>query len=225
MYLLFVSSGLMLFYVIYTCIFGNYFTKKKVKTFDYKSEEYDFIIDNIKFYKNDKCIKTKEFDRTHKSNLSQVKKNVELNVDFIYDFFVVDYYYNSNNYKFLSDNSFLTFPIYAKEQIKTYVYTNKIKFAEIKKEDSDGSNDINPDITNEINKFVGPNYNFYKDIDYKFKSEYLISYLKSIGKLHISDIDSDTDSKPLFKFVFYDNFNNEYSNYDDYLTWEPNLSL
>lgn len=216
MYLLFVSSGLMLFYVIYTCIFSNFFTIKNVKTFDYKSEEYDFIIDNIKFYKNDKCIKTKEFGITHKSNLSHVQKNVELNVDFIYDFFVVDYYYNSNNYKFLSDNSFLTFPIYSKEQIKTYVYTNKIKLAVIKKDDS---NDINPDITDEINKFVGPNYNFYKDIDYKFKSEYLISYLKSIGILET------TDSKPIFKFVFYDNFNNEYSSYDDYLTWEPNLSL
>lgn len=216
MYLLFVSSGLMLFYVIYTCIFSNFFTIKNVKTFDYKSEEYDFIIDNIKFYKNDKCIKTKEFSRTHKSNLSPVQKNVELNADFIYDFFVIDYYYNSNNYKFLSDNSFLTFPIYSKEQIKTYVYTNKIKLAVIKKDDG---NDINPDITDEINKFIGPNYNFYKDIDYKFKSEYLISYLKSIDILEI------TDSKPLYKFVFYDNFNNEYSSYDYYLTWEPNLIL
>lgn len=218
MYLLFVSSGLILFYVIYTCIFSNFFTIKNVKTFDYKSEEYDFIIDNIKFYKDNKCIKTKEFSRTHKSNLSSVQKNVELNVNFIYDFFVVDYYYNSNNYKFLSDNSFLTFPIYSKEQIKTYVYTNKIKLAVINKDDSNDNN-INPDITDEINKFVGPNYNFYKDIDYKFKSEHLISYLKSIGILEI------TDSKPLFKFVFYDNFNNQYSSYDDYLTWEPNLSL
>ena len=55
MYLLFVSSGLMLFYVIYTCIFSNFFTIKNVKTFDYKSEEYDFIIDNLHERRRNAC--------------------------------------------------------------------------------------------------------------------------------------------------------------------------
>ena len=220
MYLLFISSGLIIFFGIYTNFFCNlltFFLKKKVKKFDYKAERYDFIINNIKFYKNDECIKVKEFGKTDKNNLNLVQKKIELNYDFIYDFFVVDYNYNSNNYRFLSDNSFFTFPLYSKEQIKTYVYINKIKLAEIKDENEDENNDINFNITEEINKFVGPNYNFYKDIDYKFKSKNLISYLKSISILEKKD--------SRLKFIFYDNFNNKYSSYNDYLTWEPNLQL
>ena len=50
--------------------------------------------------------------------------------------FVVNYNYNSKNYKFLSDNKFLTFPIYSKEQIKSYVICIKLK-AEIKYESTE----------------------------------------------------------------------------------------
>ena len=75
-------------------------------------------------------------------------------------------------------------------------------------------------ITDEINKFVGPNYNFYKDTDFKFKTESLISYLKAEN--FINEIDSNNVS---YKFIFYDNFNNEYSDYNDYIIWDPNLRL
>ena len=47
------------------------------------NEEHEFVIDNIKFYKGNKCIETKEYDEY---SVSQVPKNFELNVDFIYDF-------------------------------------------------------------------------------------------------------------------------------------------
>jgi hypothetical protein len=218
MFFLYMSSAFMFFYIIYTCIFGSNRHITDIKTFDYKNEEHEFVIDNIKFYKGNKCIETKEYDE---HSVSQVPKNFELNVDFIYDFFVVNYNYNSKNYKFLSDNKFLTFPIYSKEQIKSYVYINKIKKAEIKyetKETTEMSNSII--ITDEINKFVGPNYNFYKDTDFKFKTESLISYLKAEN--FINEIDSNNVS---YKFIFYDNFNNEYSDYNDYIIWDPNLRL
>ncbi len=69
-----------------------------------------------------------------------------------------------------------------------------------------------------MNQFVGPNYNFYKDIDIKFKIENLISYFKA------TNIIKDEDNVK-YNFIFYDNFNKIYTEYDNYLTWDPNLCL
>ena len=213
MYILFVSSGLLLTYLFYTCVFS---VNKKVKKFDYKEENYEFILDNIMFYKNNECVRTFEYNKEFR-----VKKSIELNVDFIYDFIVVNYYYNSVNYKYLSESSCITFPIYTKEQIKTYVYTNKIKYAEIKKITPSPSFDncFLFTITDIINQFVGPNYNFYKDLDCKFKTEHFVNYLTAENYI------DNVNKNDIFMILFCDNFNNDYFDYNDYLTWDPNLKL
>ena len=56
--------------------------------------------------------------------------------------------------------------------------------------------------------------------DFKFKTENLISYLKAEN--FINKIDSNNIS---YKLIFYDTFNNEYSDYNDYILWDPNLRL
>jgi hypothetical protein len=74
-------------------------------------------------------------------------------------------------------------------------------------------------ITDIINQFVGPNYNFYKDLDCKLKTDNFVSYL--IAENYIENINKNDT----YKILFNDNFNNEYSDYNDYLTWDPNLKL
>lgn len=211
MYFLYLSTVFFIIYATYKFLFEN---SNNIKTFDYQNE-YDFYLNNINFYKNNKCIDTKYYNKSYNT-----PENVELIADLLYDFYVVDYNYNSKNYKYLSSDSFLTYPLYSIDKIKNHVYINNIKLAELKILNeliSTEDNVIN--ITTIVNEFVGPNYNFYKDNNYKFNKKEFISYLKA------ENIIKADEKEQIYKIFLYDNFNNEYSDDDDYLKWEPNLSL
>ncbi len=145
MYVLYVSSFLIFLYSIYKCVFKSN-TTNKIEKFDYE-KDYDFYINNIKFYKDNQCVEIISYEKEY-----NLQKKIELNTNFLYDFYVVDYYYNLYNYKFLSDNSILSFPIYTKEQIKNYVYINKIKYAKLKIY----SNESTESESNESNKTSPP---------------------------------------------------------------------
>jgi len=211
MYFLYLSTVFFIIYATYKFLFEN---SNNIKTFDYQNE-YDFYLNNINFYKNNKCIDTKYYNKSYNT-----PENVELIADLLYDFYVVDYNYNSKNYKYLSSDSFLTYPLYSIDKIKNHVYINNIKLAELKILNeliSTEDNVIN--ITTIVNEFVGPNYNFYKDNNYKFNKKEFISYLKA------ENIIKADEKEQIYKIFLYDNFNNEYSDDDDYLKWESNLSL
>ncbi len=116
---------------------------------------------------------------------------------------------NENNIKF---------PIYSPGQIKNYVYINKIITALliIEEKNSEIFEEIN--ILNSILPFLGPNYNFYKDLDIKLDfylviKHILLQYNKQINKNNVLTLQ------------LHDTFGNIYNLKNDYLTWNPNLQL
>ena len=231
MYVLYLST---LGFIIFTLY--NYFSNKrnkniKVKKLDHK-ENYSFIISNIEFFKDCKCIKI-----TNYNNEYSKQNNIELTVNFLYDFYIVNYIYNNTEYKFYSENSFLMFPMYSIEQIKNYVYINKISSAKLlitetyKSEISDKSQISKISITDEIDilsmiiPFVGPNYNFYKDlenIEVKLHVDKILTYLKLKNENTFDKLDIVNKN---YKLLLCDNFNNQYNINSDYLTWNPELKL
>ena len=69
---------------------------------------------------------------------------------------------------------------------------------------------------------MGPNYNFYKDIDVKLNIKEIINIIISnLGLSNNTNLDLNKD----ISLKFYDNFNNEYKITYDYLMWSPNLQL
>ena len=89
MYILYLSSLSFILFTLYNC-FSNKINKNiTVKKLDHK-KNYSFIIRNIEFFKNGKCV---EF--TNYNNYYFKQNNIELNVNFIYDFFVVNYIYDN----------------------------------------------------------------------------------------------------------------------------------
>lgn len=226
MYVLYLSTLSFILFTLYNC-FSN--KKKKnitVKKLDDK-KNYSFIIRNIEFFKDSKCI---EF--TNYNNYYFKQNNIELNVNFLYDFFVVNYIYDNTEYKYYSENSFLTFPMYSSEQIKNYVYINKISSAKlliITTDKNEKSDKIS--ITDEIDilpmliPFVGPNYNFYKDLEVlgiKLNVDKILAYLKFKNETIFDKLDTVNKN---YKLLLYDNFNNEYNVDSNYLTWNPELKL
>ena len=93
---------------------------KNTKPF-YNKDEYNFFITQIEFYKDSKLVKTKEYNTEFST-----KKKIEFNENFIYDCFIINYYYNNNFYKFYARDNYVSFPNYTKDQIKNYVYINNI---------------------------------------------------------------------------------------------------
>ena len=229
MYVLYLSSLSFILFSLYKFFFSN--RNDNVKKLDHK-DNYSFIIKNIEFFKNGKLV-----DFTNYNNSYFKQKNIELNVDFLYDFFVVNYIYNNTEYKYYSDNSFLTFPMYSSKQIKNYVYINKISSAKLLITETDNSEISNSEISNsEISKseidilpmiieFVGPNYNFYKDLElmgHIHNLNDILTYLKFKNDKILDKLDLVNKN---YKLIFYDNFNNEYNIDSNNLTWNPELKL
>lgn len=222
MYILYLSTFSLILFTLF-----NYFLNKKsknlnVKKLDHKNN-YSFIIKNIEFFKNGKCIEIKNYNNQYfKQN------NIELYVNYPYDFFIVNYIYNNTEYKYYSENSFLTFPMYSSEQIKNYVYINKINNAKLLVTETD-KNEIS--ITREINilpmliQFIGPNYNFYKDVEdigTKLNVDKILMYLKYKNEIEHDKLDTENKN---YKLLLYDNFGNEYNIESNQLTWNPELKL
>ena len=230
MYVLYLSTLSFILLTFYNCFSNNRNKNTTFKKLDDK-KNYSFIIRNIEFFKNGKCV---EF--TNYNNYYFKQNNIELNVNFLYDFFVVNYIYDNTEYRYYSDNSFLTFPMYSSEQIKNFVYINKISSAKLlitKTDKNEKSDKIG--ITEEIDilpliiPFVGPNYNFYKDLEDIGTSvtsvtnlDKILTYLKFKNEIILDKLDTENKN---YKLILYDNFNNEYNVDSNYLTWNPELKL
>lgn len=203
MYLFYISSiGFIIVTILRCAILINNRPKPKFKKLDDKINHL-FVIQNIEFFKDDKLIKIIEYN----SNVKYLEqRNIELNVNFLYDYFIVNYTHNSKHYKYYSENSFFTFPIYSEDQIKNYVYINKILRAVLY------INNEEFNILNIILPFVGPNYNFYNDLDIKLNIKNILKH-----KINLSDNN--------FSIKLYDNFSNEYNINSDFFNWNPELKL
>ena len=224
MYVLYLSTLSFILFTLYNCFSNKRNKNITVKKLDDK-KNYSFIIRNIEFFKNGKCV---EF--TNYNNYYFKQNNIELNVNFLYDFFVVNYIYDNTEYKYYSDNSFLTFPMYSSEQIKNYVYINKISSAKLLITETDKNEKSDKiGITDEIDilpliiPFVGPNYNFYKDIGTNVTNlDKILTYLKFKNENVFDKLDTENKN---YKLILYDNFNNEYNVDGNHLTWNPELKL
>ena len=253
MYLVLLSSLGIGVLIYKKCKQRNRFRSNKLKNSKpfYNKDEYNFYITEVEFYKDSKLVKTREYNTEFST-----QKKIEFNENFIFDSFIINYYYNNNFYKFYARDNYVTFPNYTKEQIKNYVYINNITKAlltieynpiNIKIETNETNetnlqsqqapssqqalhgpnfildfNILDFDITNEIVPFLGPNYNFYKDIDVKLNIKEIINIIISnLGLSNNRNLDLNND----ISLKFYDNFNNEYKITYDYLMWSPNLQL
>lgn len=222
MYVLYLYTLTFILLTLYNCFSGKTNKNITVKKLDHK-KNYSFIIRNIEFFKDGKCV---EF--TNYNNYYFKQNNIELNVNFLYDFFVVNYIYDNTEYKYYSDNSFLTFPMYSSEQIKNYVYINKISSAKLlitesNKNEMSKTDEI--DILPMLIPFVGPNYNFYKDLEVlaiRLNVDKILAYLKFKNENVFDKLDTVNKN---YKLLLYDNFNNEYNVDSNYLTWNPELNL
>lgn len=218
---------------------------KNYKPF-YNKDEYNFYVTHVEFYRDSKLVKTREYNTEFST-----QKKIEFNENFIFDSFIINYYYNNNFYKFYARDNYVTFPNYTKEQIKNYVYINNITKAlltieynpiniriennetnetNLQSQEAPSSPNFNIldfnildfNITNEIVPFLGPNYNFYKDIDVKLNIKEIINIIISnLGLSNNRNLDLNND----ISLKLYDNFNNEYKITYDYLMWSPNLQL
>ena len=202
MYLLYLSSISFILYTIYRCIYV-----KNYKKFDYK-KEYLFIIKNIEYIKNYNVIALVNY------NYKIIKQKKYELINYLYDFYIVNYIYNGIEYKYTSDNNYLTFPIYNKLQIENYVYINKINKAILILNDVEEYN-----ILNIILNLIGPNYNFYKDLNVKISIEKVLKYYYLKNENIFKKINFINKN---YYIKLYDNFNNEYI-ITDYLTWDPNI--
>lgn len=239
MYVLYLSTLSFILFTLYNCYSNKINKNITVKKLDHK-DNYSFIITNIEFFKNGKCIKVSDY-----YNYYFKQNKIEININFLYDFFIVNYIYNNEEYKYYVENSNLKFPMYSKEQIKNYVYINKISSAKLLITETDKneiSNTQEIDILPLIVPFVGPNYNFYNDLqdidtaitsksDKSDKSDKsitrlnidkILTYLKFKNKITLDKLDIVNKN---YKLLFYDNFNNEYKIDSNNLTWNPELKL
>ena len=140
------------------------------------------------------------------------------------DYFIINYIYNNIEYKYLCKATFtteITFPVYNSEQIKNYIYINKINKALFII-----NNEESVDILNLILPFVGPNYNFYEDISKLYLKDILMYYnvRKEIMFYNKLKFINDSNESTNFHLELYDNFNNKFI-INDELKWNPNLIL
>lgn len=207
MFFIYISIGLLISYTIL-----KYFNSKlNIKKFDFK-KDYSFFIKSIEFNENGNIV---ELNRYTKYYYKQ--QYTEFNLDSKYNYLIINYIYNNKEYKFYSENNALSFPIYSKEQIKNYVYINKITKAIIIIDYREYN------ILNIILQYLGPNYNFYVDLGIKLSIKKILTheFLKKNMSMTLSDhVFNNKD----YIIKFYDNFNNEYL-IDDYLNWNPELKL
>jgi hypothetical protein len=118
--------------------------------------------------------------------------------------------------------------MYSSEQIKNYVYINKISSAKLlitesNKNEMSKTDEI--DILPMLIPFVGPNYNFYKDLEVlgiRLNLDKILAYLKFKNENVFDKLDTVNKN---YKLLLYDNFNNDYNVDSDYLTWNPELKL
>jgi hypothetical protein len=180
--------------------------------------------DNENKNENDKYIEetyiTKHYSKTIYNNNVDIQNLIKQSKC---DFYIINYEYNDKSYKYLDANSIVKFPIYTEEEINNYIYINEIKSVvlvnnqvkENEKEEKKENGEETIELTEEIKEFLGPNYNFYKDLDIKIQFKelnYIYNFVEELKD---------------WKLVMTDKFDNLYiiNDNNDYLYWNPNLTL
>lgn len=207
-------------YKLYKHLFGedNF---KNIKNFD-ENVKIEYSINYVYFYKKDnikdKLIKTRMYENIQfKDN----KYDIITNLD--YDYFIMDYSYINNSYKLICEKGITesnNYLVYHTEQIKNYVYINKITNAFVFIDDFETDKKIKIDILSELLPYLGPNYNFYEDLNYKITVKQILKII--LDENILLKIENGPDGPHLY---LYDNFSNEYKySINDYLTWCPVLN-
>lgn len=193
-------------------LFKKYFNHIQHLTFEENNNNKDIILDNIRFYDKNNCLLLRvpkdESKFKLKMNLNDYK-----NLDFTfytinYEYLIINYIYKNKIYKWIESNktSTLKFPFYNKDEYKNYVYLNKIDKIYL-----DGK--IMPNLENDIIPFLGPNYNFYNDLNYKITFKQILNYLNIKYKEEsIVDLVDKFENKKTFKL-------------DENLNWDPELKF
>lgn len=227
MYILSFAPILFVFYTVYSYCCKN--TKKNIKKFDDNQPDlYEFELYNTIFFHD-----TTELHRIDYSNSVKFydkETKIPLNYEFACEYFVVTYNYNYVEYKLLTKPKELSFPIYMPDQLKQYVYTNCIKEATLYQLDKNYNNKESVmdnfiiqtyNILDDLLPFLGPNYNFYEDLNIEIDIKNFVNYLYAKDPLMFSESDL---SNSKFHIELCDTFSNIII-LNDKLKWNPVLQL
>lgn len=219
MYFLYLTSAFFLFFIPFLLIKNYVFKPRKYETFE-NIKKYEFIIKSLEL-----CQENKILELGHLDNF-KFKNKLELDKIYNFKFYIINYFYNGDKYKYYSNSNDFKFPIYTQEEIKNYVYLNKITKAEIVLNLLDKHKSYNKiiDILDLLLPFVGPNYNFYCDLDIKLNYVDIIKYFKIHHNKNNMFDEIDFINKN-FYIKLNDNFDNEYIFNDYILSWNPELKL
>ena len=146
------------------------------------------------------------------TNISVRYNNNEIFIKDHFDYIIIDFLLDNKRFKLIENKNTFKFPLYLKNEIKKYVFINKILKIEL------NYNDKNLIITHLLMKFIGPNYDF--NYSYINKSTNTNTNITIKDYLTILKINFNNDS--IIKI--YDSFDNihEYS-IDSILKWNPML--
>lgn len=212
--------------------------KKPSKPAFENSNKYSFLIKNIEFYKDDKLIEVSNYNNLYFEQTILVFK-----LSYDYDYYIINYVFNDTEYKYLrndKDMDTILFPMYNSEQLKNYVYINKISKALLilSEEDSEIFEEIN--ILEHLLPFLGPNYNFYSDLENKLDIKFVLKNIlmnktkELFLNVHDDNYDNDNNynkhynkilSTDKYILKLYDTFGNMYQFKNNNLNWNPNLQL
>ena len=147
-----------------------------------------------------------------------------------YKFCIIDYELNNEEFKFLfyhsnkHDENYISFPFYNLDEINNYVFINKIvKIVIASKKEEEEEYDEN--FENFVLKFLGPNYNFYNDLDYFIDIQDLIKiyYFKNCNYLEDETfIKLYKENEPII--ILNDKFTNKYK-INKFLEWQPKINI
>ena len=168
------------------------------------------------------CIKLicMKFYNSNNDLIKQIDNNLLLNIDdsktidlsyyiFNYNYIVFHYYYKNKYYKWINShnsNQIINFPFYKSFNYKTFVYINKITKVVLDDKILDDMNIL-------IEPFLGPNYNFYVELEYALYPNQILDYFK---------INYNNNSI----MTLCDVFNNKIEfKMNDKLYWNPELKI
>jgi hypothetical protein len=210
---MFFLYGFSFIYIIVYCFikYNNYINRNKYINFDNNNNENDYNWDllNIEIYDNNyNFIETKEINEYNykEQEVIDIKKIFSDNIllDHYNLFYVINYLYNDNKYKLLIKDSSFIFPLYKKSEINNYIFINEIVKIIVNN---------NYSYTDILKQFLGPNYNFYSDLDL---NPYIYDLLK-INNINIDISDSN--------IYFVDKFDIKQmiQDYNSKINWKPTI--
>lgn len=168
-------------------------------------KESNVILCDIQFYDNNNHMVKKIIS----NNVTKIDNFKKLDFSFYlfdYEYYIITYKYKTI-YKWISQdndikNQYIMFPFYDKEKYKKYIFKNTLNKIYI----DDKILNIN------IEAFMGPNYNFYNDLNYKITAKQICDYF---------NVAYNFDSI----LTLEDMLNNKYDfTMNDNLKWDPILS-